>query len=790
MRQGESPDSSFWLVWLVEELMFKLATTMKSRRWRLSAAVAVMVGNRPELLQIKKVCDNYRSWKAARQNEQITKGEIEQLHQWVSELERHFDSFTRSPSWKLGNRLVEFLRTLTFRPKKFEPVEVYWAFERYRKYREQLPKSKPSAKKQDETPCGKLSSPKASAKGNDVPLFGSMNVFVAEQLRQRKRALAMEKRALGKPLTVTEEEMLVEQTLPVFSRRLKERRTPPSTIAFLTVANDRFFPGLEALLLSLLDVYPDFDSDFYVYHDNTLSPFAQSLLRNIYPKLVFVHDPLDWLSDIPSDSANRRRIGKLGFMNLNGFKYEQYDRVIVLDSDILVLDDISRLWDGNDEVFYVCYDCGHREYVAKSKATGDFIINSGVVSIPKKYLGRRWFEEIAAIANDFSPCCPLLDRFADQRVWNIFLADKPKEIIELDYNCNIKYLVQFLDGNADGISIVHFAGAKPWFDKEFIHESLIPEQGKSAGITYHRFWREHYRRLRYRSRLRQYSAYSPTRRSGPVKSDAFHAAGRTCIMIGNGPSIANTPLHALSRFERFCFNWFILHEQFDELAPEHLVLGSHMFFGGWNTQSPAFPEGYLDRLFQLRHKPVLWTSFYFKPLIESLGLHKEFECNYALFEKPFKRFIDRTGNTEFDLHGFLDDCRTGVLSLGVPVAVHLGFRRIVLVGCDSNYNRTNGDSNYFYKQDKHTSASTRSESLSATWGERGPGQFAYEVAAKALQRKGVVIEDATIGGALRGIPRIPFAAIAEEASVSGAANGSVIRASAASVATSPLDARC
>src|SRR5690606_13244876 len=112
------------------------------------------------------------------------------------------------------------------------------------------------------------------------------------------------------------------------------------------------------------------------------------------------------------------------------------------------LDDISRLWDGNDEVFYVCYDCGHREYVAKSKATGDFIINSGVVSIPKKYLGRRWFEEIAAIANAFSPCCPLLDRFADQRVWNIFLADKPKEIIELDYNCNIKYLVQFLDGNA------------------------------------------------------------------------------------------------------------------------------------------------------------------------------------------------------------------------------------------------------------------------------------------------------------------------------------------------------
>ena len=44
----------------------------------------------------------------------------------------------------------------------------------------------------------------------------------------------------------------------------------------------------------------------------------------------------------------------------------------------------------------------------------------------------------------------------------------------------------------------------------------------------------------------------------------------------------------------------------------------------------------------------------------------------------------KTGNVGLDLLSPLTDAGTGVLTAGVPIAVHLGAERLVLVGCDSD----------------------------------------------------------------------------------------------------------
>ncbi len=77
------------------------------------------------------------------------------------------------------------------------------------------------------------------------------------------------------------------------------------------------------------------------------------------------------------------------------------------------------------------------------------------------------------------------------------------------------------------------------------------------------------------------------------------------------------------------------------------------------------------------------------------GLSQDFDVDYFLLEKPFKQFVDQFGSINLDLNSFLLDGRTKVLSAALPIAVTMGFKRIGLVGCDSDYNQM-GSANYFY----------------------------------------------------------------------------------------------
>ena len=579
--------------------------------------------------------------------------------------------------------------------------------------------------------------------------FSEVDFFREESERSVSTQVVKAKLEANEPLSVREREIVSDRLVPMLDRSPKTRKTPGKDIAFLTVGNDKFVPGLEAMLRSFVEVYPDLESDVYVFNDGTLNEFCQQRLRRIYPNLHFRVPDMDWFDSVPQVSDNHKRIGKLGYMNIYGLTLEGYSRVILLDSDIIIYDDISALWEGDD--FIVCLDAGDREYAVKSEYTGQFVFNSGVVSIPGHALGSESFEAIKKLVHETASVelCHIIDRFADQKVWNIFLKDKAPKYAPANYNCNIKYVIKSLNGQVDGLSIVHFAGPKPWNDKTFIHEDFITPVTSKA-VQYHKLWIDKYRSLTFKGRLREYHDWAGENlRRTPVKPDSLFEGRKLCVMIGNGPSIEVTDLEMIKDYERFAFNWFLLHDRFDEIKPDHLVLASHMFFGGWYTQNPQFPPGYLERLLTAKHRPVLWTSFYFRELFESLNLHKEFEVNYVLFEKPFKRFIDKVGRFVPDIDGFLDDGRTGVISAAIPAALGMGFETVVLVGCDSNYNQAGTTSKYFYDQSEHTSLETNEASLTSTWTDDGRGQFVYRMVSEALKARGVDFIDCTVNGAIR-----------------------------------------
>ena len=89
----------------------------------------------------------------------------------------------------------------------------------------------------------------------------------------------------------------------------------------------------------------------------------------------------------------------------------------------------------------------------------------------------------------------------------------------------------------------------------------------------------------------------------------------------------------------------------------------------------------------------------------------------------------------------------------MPAAVSLGFERVILVGCDSNYNQPGTTSKYFYDMSQHTSLETREESLTSTWTEEGRGQFVYKLVADEMARRGIEFLDCTVDGALTTVPK-------------------------------------
>lgn len=594
-----------------------------------------------------------------------------------------------------------------------------------------------------------------------VQKTGSLDHYKLQISLAEKVETARVKAASGMQLTLEERELLAGVRPVTLSRVFPRRVAPPADVAFVTVANDKFLPGLEALIASLLTVYPDMQAPVVVFHDGTLNDFVQRRLKNLYPRVSFEVPDMSWFTDVPSSSGNHKRIGVLGFMNVMALGMTGYRRVILVDSDILILDDISALWTGRDtalgdetehpvdeEAVFVCYDCGMRPYVAKSPVTGDYIYNSGVISVPASLITPESLAEIKALTiRTAEPYCDLIDRFADQKVWNRFLVGKRKATLPVNFNCNIKYMQKFLDGRSDFLRIVHFTGEKPWFTQEYLNERFLeasPAEVPAGAEAWRASYRANVGRLRQAAFIRTRTAGGPIRSS---KRDRTFEGRRTCFFIGNGPSLARTDLSEIRGFETFAFNWFVLHEKFDWVQPDHLLLASHMLFGGWNTQTPALPESYLAALRQKQWRPTLWASFYFREYFEMTGLSEEFDVRYVLFEKPHKVFIDRQGSMTMDTRGFMQDGRTGVLSMALPLAKEFGFEQVGLVGCDSSYNQGTTQ-NYFYATELHQSESTRETSLTNTWAPEGPGRHAYTVAARVAAENNVRILDFTVDASL------------------------------------------
>lgn len=209
--------------------------------------------------------------------------------------------------------------------------------------------------------------------------------------------------------------------------------------------------------------------------------------------------------------------------------------------------------------------------------------------------------------------------------------------------------------------------------------------------------------------------------------------GQTAFLLGSGPSMASCDLSLLAQATTFCTNLFPVHIPVEQLNPSYYCA----YDPGYVQPSPHPPwlAALHARPQLVKFLPASWRH---------LGLDlaaRWIRLNDAPLEKAARFSWDPA-------HGFLDGA-TVMLNLCLPLAFWMGFRRIVLLGCECSYA---GASPYFYPASQHVPGRFHDSTAGTSWTHRVLAGFAL-VDAEA-SRLGVEILNATPGGVLEQFPKV------------------------------------
>lgn len=217
--------------------------------------------------------------------------------------------------------------------------------------------------------------------------------------------------------------------------------------ALITLMDDDFIVGAKCFLKSLLKYNPWFDLPFIVL-DAGLSDYGRSDLLSQYSKIEIRPVEVKNYENIKLNKTSDRL--KKTFWTLDVFIQTDFDRLVFIDMDTVVLDDISELFDCTDDI------AGAKAYDAKRDDLRR-TINTGVFVVNKRFINNKTYKELLQRArNGFS--------MPDQAVINHYF-DKNMAYINKGFNVEKRMIsTRKYRHVLDKIKIMHFVAHKPWQD--------------------------------------------------------------------------------------------------------------------------------------------------------------------------------------------------------------------------------------------------------------------------------------------------------------------------------------
>jgi lipopolysaccharide biosynthesis glycosyltransferase len=253
---------------------------------------------------------------------------------------------------------------------------------------------------------------------------------------------------------------------------------PKGKFALATVTTENYLQWSMVMIHSFLKSNPWFKGDIVII-SNDLSEKSLSDLT-VFPGII-IAEPSEILTQrLAQLCAEMPTFSKLinRFLSIEVFRLDQYDKILFLDSDMLVIKNVEVLFRLPDPI-YASLEWfsgkGRRmsdfEVVNSAGDHGEFIkqpINSGFLMLSKSLFTEALYEELVHFIHP-GHWKNTTTRLTDQLIINKFFNDKIT-IIDARYNYRPK--------NAEGIyrkekirlddaKIVHFMlKAKPWNLKE------------------------------------------------------------------------------------------------------------------------------------------------------------------------------------------------------------------------------------------------------------------------------------------------------------------------------------
>ena len=284
------------------------------------------------------------------------------------------------------------------------------------------------------------------------------------------------------------------------------REASDQTVVIVAGADDKFALGLSVALFSAVrHLDPHRDAHVFVL-DGGLSPSnrdrCRAALASLRPdiQVTVVDDDPERFANYNIHSVSRAAFLRLLIPEIVP---ERYRRVLYLDSDLVVSDDVSKLWRLPDEgkAFWAAHDEGVRgtDYVQQTLNFADVpadapYFNSGVMLIDlPRWKAARVSERAQAILGEHSDRCINVD----QDALNIVSVGN-WSVLPPRWNFQVAGSQSWSAPPAPGetIGITHFINEKPWNpDTRCLRQATFDEALRASGwYTTQQFWRHRLRK--------------------------------------------------------------------------------------------------------------------------------------------------------------------------------------------------------------------------------------------------------------------------------------------------------
>ena len=236
----------------------------------------------------------------------------------------------------------------------------------------------------------------------------------------------------------------------------------------LISTNRKFLKYAKEMLMSLADSNDDFLNIFLLNNEipEKEKKEAKIFVKNrCHGKLIIIESPINNLKDMPVSDGKKAFFGIEAYNRLfcQFILPKNIDKILYLDSDILINSDISDLYNmelNTKSLYVACKDesAAHGDEKKRLSLPDNYIyVNSGVLLINLKDLRKKY--TIEEITNFIKNKKDIL-KYPDQDVLNLLYCNEIK-IIPNRYNFILKDICYY--DKDEPAYIIHYAGKeKPW----------------------------------------------------------------------------------------------------------------------------------------------------------------------------------------------------------------------------------------------------------------------------------------------------------------------------------------